>query len=190
MELNESLWTKHQYDILDSFIYNIAYWKCSREAYCKLHGIRSELWLRTIDNYLLRGITDWCMIFGVDSNEIHWKRVVPDAIGQKEFRGKLLSALRLDRTAWDKYWSQMTTFRNDYTAHRQIKPAHPTVPYMEHALQAAILYDEWIREKLNELNVVMFDEPKLKDRYDWLMRTSKEPFTKMIPEGLDVNWFT
>lgn len=186
MKLNEQLWANHQYEILVSFIHNIAYWRCSHEAYGR-SDTRSELWCRTIDSYLLRTVVDWCMIFGADSNEIHWKNVVPDKSNQADFRNRLLSDLGMTGTEWRDYWSGMTTFRNDFAAHRPAKSPHPQVPKMESALQAVIAYDEWVRGAIHAEFDFVLNEPVLEDRYDRLMRTSLEPFEDMIRIGPTVD---
>jgi len=182
MELNESLWANYQYEILVSFVHHLAYWECSRAAYGRC-GLQSELWTRTIDSYLLRAVIDWCMIFGTDSNEIHWKRVVPDKSDQEAFRKRLLSDLRMTGAEWKDYWSGVTTFRNDFASHRPGKSPHPCVPQMETALRAVISYDEWVRGVMHAGFDFVVNEPILLDRYHRLMRTSHEPFEKMIRLG-------
>ena len=186
MKLNETLWANHQYEILVSFIHHLAYWWCSHEAYSR-SGTHSELWIRTIDAYLLRAVVDWCMIFGADSNEIHWKKVVPDKSDQEDFRSHLLADLGMTEAEWRDYWSGMTTFRNDFAAHRPAKSPHPSVPKMETAFRAVITYDEWLRGKMHAGFDFVVNEPILLDRYHRLMRTSAESFEKMIQIGPTVD---
>lgn len=186
MKLNEALWANYQYEILISFIHHLAYWRCSHEAYGR-SGTHSELWTKTIDAYLLRAVVDWCMIFGSDSNEIHWKKVVPDKSDQEDFRSRLLRDLGMTKAEWDCYWYGMKTFRNDFATHRPANSPHPAVPKMEPALRAVIAYDEWLRGIMHaEFNFVV-NEPILLDRYRRLMRTSLEPLEKMIQIGPTVD---
>ncbi len=175
MDLNANLWRKHQYGVLVSFVHHIAYWRAFSTAldHAKLH---SEMWIHTTDAHLLCAVINWCMVFGADSNEVHWKNVVLDEPAQDQFRQALLHTLAITRTEWDAYWSSMTTFRNDFATHRMPGSRYPTVPKMETALQAAIAYDDWFRQALSDL----FDEPSLSDRYNRLMRTSADPLAKMI----------
>lgn len=182
MTLNETLWANHQYDIMVSFIHHLAYWRCSYEAY-RRSGTHSELWTKTIDAYLLRAVVDWCMIFGADSNEIHWKKVVPDKSDQEAFRSRLLADLGMTEAELKEYWSGMTNFRNDFAAHRPAKSPHPSVPKMEPAFQAVISYDEWLRGKMHAGFDFVVNEPILIGRYHRLMRTSAEPFERMIQIG-------
>ena len=179
MKIKETLWADHQYEILESFIHHLAYWRCSYKVYSQ-SDMHSELWIKTIDAYLLRSVVDWCMIFGADSNEIHWKKVIPDKSDQVDFRSRLLTNLRMTEAEWKDYWFGITTFRNDFAAHRPAKSTHPSVPKMEPAFRAIISYDEWLREKMHAGFNFVINEPILMDRYHRLMRTSAEAFKKMI----------
>jgi len=90
MSLDEELWRKHQYQMLVSFIHHLAYSRVLRRFYLEMQQ-KSEFCLRTIDAHLLRAIIDWCMVFGTESNQIHWKKVVADENAQRDFRDRLLS---------------------------------------------------------------------------------------------------
>jgi len=179
MNLNEELWRNHQYGILASFIHHITYWRCFSLAY-KDEGHDSEMWTYTTDAHLIRAVIGWCMVFGADSNEVHWKNVVLDTQLQDDFRNYLLDKLSMTNKQWVAYWSDMTTFRNKYAAHRVPEDQYPSLPKMESALQAVIEYDNWLRQMLSKLFIPIFDEPLLSDRYDRLMRTSILPITKMV----------
>lgn len=186
MKLDETLWANHQYQVLVDFIHHLAYWRCSHAAYTQ-SGTHSELWIRTIDAYLLRAVVDWCMVFGADSNEIHWKKVVPAKSHQDSFRSRLLAHLGMCEAEWTAYWTGMTTFRNDFAAHRPAKSPHPRVPKMETALQTVIAYDEWVRDVMHAGFDFVLNQPILLDRYDRLMRTSSGPFENMIQIGPTVD---
>ena len=186
MTINETLWANRQYAVLVSFIHYLAYWRCSHKAYSQ-KSMHSELWTKTINAYLLCAVTDWCMVFGADSNEIHWKQVVTDKLDQHDFRSSLLTDLSITEAEWESYWSSMTMFRNNFAVHRPAKASLPRVPDMKSAFHAVISYDEWLRRK----NYARFDhvsrEPILRDRYKRLMRTSVEPFNRMVQVGPTVD---
>jgi hypothetical protein len=186
MKLNESLWANHQYEALVSFIHHLAYWQCSHKLY-EQSGIHSEFWIRTIDAHLLRAVVDWCMIFGADSNDIHWKKVVADESDQENFRRRLWNDLSITKAEFVAYWSSMTTFRNDFAAHRPAKSPHPCVPKMETALRVVTTYDQWLRDSMHAGFYFVLNQPILMDRYERLMRTSEEPLGKMILLGPTVD---
>jgi hypothetical protein len=152
MRLDEGLWRKHQYAVLVSFIHHLAYWRCSSRVYADV-GRKSEFWVRTIDAHLLRAVIDWCMVFGADSNQVHWKKTVPDLSAQRGCRKRLLADAALKPAQWDAYWNSMTTFRNDFAAHRVAAARYPAVPRMETAFRIATAYDQWLRDTLCQENL-------------------------------------
>jgi len=182
MKLDEDLWAQHQYQVIVSFIHHLAYYRVLKRCYDESRQ-ESEFWTRTIDAHLLRAIIDWCMVFGADSNQVHWKKVAIDDEAQCHFRRHLLSVIGLTKEQWDTYWSDMTTFRNDFAAHRIVAPVYPSVPDMDTALLIATTYDDWFRNSVTAL----FDEPSLRARYDRLIRVSEETFLKLVSFGPTVD---
>lgn len=178
MKINEDLWSHHQYNVLVSFIHHLSYGRVLDHLYNESQ-IESEFWTYTINAHLLRAIIDWCMVFGTDSNKIHWKKVVTDEQYQGDFRCHLRNVAGLTKEQIDEIWSKMTSFRNNYVAHRTASYSYPDVPYMDTALIIATNYDDWFREKLD----ASFEEPSLKERYDRLMRTSEGSFRALIDCG-------
>src|SRR6266436_1280303 len=117
MALDEELWRTHQYQMLVSFVHHLGYYRVLHRRYVDMQQ-KSEFWVRTIDAHLLRAVIDWCMVFGTDSSQIHWKNISADEDAQRDFRNRLLRVARFTQDQWDAYWLDMTTFRNDYGAHR------------------------------------------------------------------------
>ena len=139
--------------------------------------------MRTTDAHLLRAVIDWCMVFGTDSSQIHWKKVITDEGAQRDFRNRLLSVASFTQDQWESYWIEMTTFRNDFAAHRIVASTYPTTPKMDNALLVAITYDHWIRERLREALNAIFEEPSLRERYDRVTRTSEQHLKPLIALG-------
>jgi hypothetical protein len=181
MSLDVELWRQHQYQMLVSFVHHLGYYRVLHRFYRDTQ-VRSEFWLRTTDAHLLRAIIDWCMVFGTDSNQIHWKQVVTDGIDRRDFRNHLLAAASLTQDDWDNYWVEMTTFRNEYAAHR-VAGNYPVTPKMDTALLVATTYDLWIRERLREYSNATFDEPSVKERYDRVIRTSEKFLKTLVALG-------
>jgi hypothetical protein len=183
MKVDAELWSKHQYQILVSFVHHFAYSRVLRNLYTELQQ-GSEFWIRTIDAHLLRAVIDWCMVFGTDSSQIHWKKVMPDKEAQCDFRHRLLKVASLTSDQWDEYWRNMTDFRNDYAAHRTVAETYPTTPRMDTALLVATTYDGCIRELIKNSENAIFEEPSLQERYDRVTRTSQKflkPFVALGP---------
>jgi transcriptional regulator of aromatic amino acid metabolism len=122
------------------------------------------------------------MVFGTDSSQVHWKKVVADGKLQGEFRSVLnVASLTVDQ--WDEYWRDMTNFRNDYAAHRIVAETYPTTPKMDTALLVATTYDRWIRQRLRESQNAIFEEPSLRERYDRITRTSQKFLKPLVALG-------
>ena len=182
MKINEDLWSQKQYVVLAKFIHHLAYYKVLSRFYNEIQ-IRSEFWAYTIDSHLLIAIIDWCMVFGTDSNEIHWKKVVLDKQYRCDFRCHIRKFANLSKNEMGKFWSSMTKFRNEYAVHKTTATHFPNVPYMDTALIIVTSYDDWFR-----LNVdASFGEPSLKDRYERLLRTSERFFKQLIINGPTIN---
>ena len=182
MKINEGLWSQHQYEVLVSFIHHLAYYRVLSHTYSEMKT-KSEFWTKTIDAHVVRAILDWCMVFGTNSNEIHWKNVIVDRQYQIDFRCHLRNILKLTKAQMDQFWSEMTTFRNNYVAHRIVSSKFPSVPYFDKALKIATSYDEWFRDKVN----ASFADPTLGERYDRLLRTSGDIFKELVNCGPTIN---
>jgi|GEM_PF-2038864 len=176
MQVSEDLWATEQYEVLVDFVHHLAYYRILSQAYSESR-IKSEFWTLTINAHIQRAIIYWCMVFGADSSELHWKRVVVGKDTQHSFRKHLLTTLDFTDPQWKAFWIGMTDFRNKYAAHR-CSPS-PSAPLMDKALEAAVTYDAWVRQRID----AVFVEPSLQKRYDRLMRTSSEPLRKLVNLG-------
>ena len=176
MQIDEELWAERQYHVLVRFIHHLAYYRTLWRVYRDLQ-LKSEFWKYTIDAHILQAIVDWCMVFGTDSNELHWKRVVSDDHTQSAFRSHLLNTIGLSLEQWSDCRLNMMEFRNKYAAHSNMP--YPPAPTMDTALRVVTTYDEWFRHSVNAI----FDEPSLQERYDRLIRTSSEPLQHAVSLG-------
>ena len=182
MQIDEELWANHQYEVLVRFVHHLAYYRILFSAYNELHT-ESEFWKYTIDAHILRSIIDWCMVFGTDSNEVHWKKAALNDFTQSDFRSYLLKSIGLSLEQWSDFRSNMMDFRNKYATHNVFP--YPSMPIMDTALRVAVTYDNWFRERVN----AAFDDPSLQERYDGLMRTLVKPLKRLVRTcGQDLNF--
>jgi hypothetical protein len=125
-----------------------------RSYYCffALHPLCAELDgddddllpFRHLSNVLLYDtIINWCKIFGVDSEDCHWKRLVKD---HDAFRGFLFQRLRMDRKAFGQYQASILEFRNKWVVHFDPQYDHSVVPKLEVAHESAIALHEYLRQ--------------------------------------------
>ena len=102
MDFNSEVWSKHQYGVLVSFVHHLAY-RALHAAYIDL-GRGSEFWKYTLDAHILTAITDWCKVFGADSNDVHWKKTIKDKSAQDKWHSELLRVAGFSESQWAEYW--------------------------------------------------------------------------------------
>lgn len=139
----------HIYPLIRDFLFHYTSYKQLHSEYLKLPGER-EFWVLTCDSHLKTAVTSWCMIFGsTKTNKTHWKNVFDDYTEDvvDEFRKYLSEFGGINNETWEKCWYELTSFRNKYVAHRELGYANP-VPHFDIALQVVILFDKWIRVKI------------------------------------------
>ena len=139
---------KRQYPVLNDFVYHyIAYRELSNK-FDLLPGDK-EFWIRSTDAHLKVAITSWCMIFGAESNLVHWKKIIiEDHVNFcKEFRNCILKECGFNDKEWDDYWNDVVKFRNTFIVHRELYSDEP-MPYIDKSFKIAISYDLWVSEKI------------------------------------------
>jgi hypothetical protein len=178
MKFDENLWAKRQYGFLVEFVHQLAYYRKLHGAYGRL-AVKSEFCTRTLDAYLLRCVALWCMVFGANGNEIHWKKVLLGEAEREAFRKRRHDHLGLDDELWSQYWESMRTFRNHYAAHVKAGGPHPALPDMSLALAVAEQYDDQVRSLID----ASFDEPELRVRYERLVQLDDKRFEEIVRLG-------
>lgn len=179
MRFDEQLWASRQYGFLVEFVHQFAYFRRLSSAYGRL-AVKSEFCTRTIDAYLLRSVTIWCMVFGTDSNEIHWKKVLLGDNERQGFKDRLRDELGLDDKSWAKYWDSMLGFRNNYVAHVKVGGDHPPVP---NDLDVARCVVEQYDDQVLALVGCAVPEPELRVRYERLVQIDARGFEEIVRLG-------
>lgn len=160
MDYNPDVFVE-QFPLIKRFLYHLIYYRTLHAAYAESR-IQSEFWTHTIDAHLLQAAINWCMVFGSHGcNPTHWKRLSRTQSEELEasFRGGLTKSAGISETEWEKYWEEITGFRNNYVAHRTIGFDNP-IPKLDLALKIAYYYDEWIRQVIYPDH---FEEPSLNE---------------------------
>jgi len=102
-----------------------------------------NFWRVLYGNLLDIAVLDWCKLFGSNDEErqqIHWKNVI-DKAGHDAFRSGLLKHLGIDAGAWEAYWKQMKTYRDQHVAHLDFWSRDVThYPEMGHALESSYFF--------------------------------------------------
>ncbi|MFJ7932115.1 hypothetical protein [Peribacillus sp. NPDC096448] len=140
---NETVLTQQLY-ILRDFLFHYASFNCIHKKLDNLIKYGSqEFWVFTINAHYFQAINLWCMIFGTNKNETHWRK-----LGLKgEFKSIILN--KLDLHDYDSYWESITDWRNKYSAHRVPGFLEPT-PDLKIARRVAFLYEEWVAANIDD----------------------------------------
>ncbi|OPZ92208.1 MAG: hypothetical protein BWY74_01695 [Firmicutes bacterium ADurb.Bin419] len=133
------------FPLMRNFLYHYLSYKELIQAYKSLPG-DSEFWVYTCDAHLQMASITWCMVFGDNSNEPHWKNL---ELNEDEFRSVLFRECQIDENDWKEYWNTMRTFRNKYVAHRELNNFNDPVPFLDLAYKAVIILDLWIRDQIS-----------------------------------------
>jgi hypothetical protein len=139
-----------QFPIVKRFVYHLIFYRVFSRAYTESQ-IQNEFWALTIDAHLLQATNLWCMVFGSDGcNATHWKHLAMSRSEslRQSFREGLVRQTGLSLPQWERYWKEMTDFRNGFAAHRELDFCDP-VPNFNTALTVAHYYDEWVRRVIS-----------------------------------------
>jgi len=139
---------ENQLELLWNFTRSLAYYRAINQDFPRISTNR-EFWLNTMNTFYLKAVNDWCIVFGADHNESHWKQLPQDNVDffKKEIRSLILEVTDFSKSEWDLYWEEMVGFRNGYTSHRNVNISE-NVPGLDKAFEVAQAYFEKIKEML------------------------------------------
>ncbi|WP_079504500.1 hypothetical protein [Mesobacillus jeotgali] len=140
MVLSEQLY------ILRDFLFHyssFSYLNNNFENFVNQHGSQ-EFWVLTINSHYFQAINLWCMIFGTNNNETHWRKLGDFG----DFKPVILDRLKIEQNDYDLYWKSITDWRNQYSAHRVPGFLKPT-PELKLARSVALVYEDWISFKID-----------------------------------------
>lgn len=113
---------EHMLGSLVQFARSYGYYRISHED-----APREPFWIEFERAHMYLAIPQWCAVFGTDSNEVHWKNLVPNNENYKnEFRSIILEAGKFDEAEWKDYRKSILNIRDQYISHN--------VPNIEHVL--------------------------------------------------------
>jgi len=139
---------EQQFDVLYSFTRSLAYYRAIHQDLSRLEK-KYDFFCHTMNAHILKAITDWCMVFGSDSNEVQWKKssLSHEEEFQIEIRNLIYESTGFSHQEWSAYREEMVNFRNVYVAHRNPEFKKP-VPHMEKAFDISVAFFDWLKEQL------------------------------------------
>ncbi len=139
-----------QIPLLVKFAQSLASYRAISQDFKRIKQNQS-FWIQTADANFLRTATIWCMIFGADDNETHWKKALNNinAIDKfkREIRTLVCTASKLTDAEWKKYHKEMCDFRNTFASHRNLS-LQCNNPDFTAAYNIADAYFEWLKQQL------------------------------------------
>lgn len=115
-----------------------------------------DAWWSLGDMCYADAVLSWNGIFGMDSQESHWKNftkreAVPEKSKLKPFSTDLLiQHLNMSPNEWADYWRTMTQMRNKRLAHLDHGFSMQDYPNITNALHSACCYRTWLRSLIEE----------------------------------------
>lgn len=164
-----------RYEILQKFIYHLAYYKALHLEYTKETNL-STFWTMTIDAHLMQATLYWCKVFGKDkNNDFHWKNIISEA-EQKDFL-LFIDKHGITKEIWHEIWHSMQTFRDKYVAHRD-KKFSTSVPHFDIPLKIVYYYQRWSYEHENMDSY---------ENFEYLFNKIKSDVSLMVPIIVSIN---
>lgn len=135
---------------------------------------KNKFWITIQCNFLDIAIMEWMKLFGNNSDQHHWKKIVanPDL-----FKANMLKHCKLTSEELDSYHKEMKSYRDQFVAHLDSKLIMQ-VPDLTNAINTTEYYYAYIYKELDDKS--RFDFLKnLNDYYDICFRESKNYFDQL-----------
>lgn len=100
-------------------------------------------------------VINWCKIFGVNSEDCHWKHVVKD---HDQFREYLFDHLGISQEEFSEYHASVIEFRNKWVVHYDPNYNYNVVPELETAHESTKILHSYLREYSHEN--IQYDGPR------------------------------
>lgn len=113
-------------------------------------------WLSICDMCYSEAIISWNALFGTNSQNSHWKKMVakiplPSRSRVKPFGKEMIAAhLKTTEKEWEQYHASMVDFRNNRLAHFNLNVVREDFPNFNWAMNSAYLYRKWLLSLLME----------------------------------------
>lgn len=123
---------------------------CVYADYIGRAKVKKDAWFSIADMCYSDAILSWNHIFGTNSQQSHWKKLVgnvplPARSPLRSFgREMIIDYLKTTGNEWDRYHARMVEFRNDRIAHFDHTVVRDDLPNTSWALRSSYLYREWL----------------------------------------------
>lgn len=119
-------------------------------------------WKTISSNCYDLAILEWCKIFSSETEDIHFKKTMPND-KNKKFESELYEFLEIDKDTYKSYVEELKTYRDKLIAHTD-KDWHlyiPRHPYLDIALRSTFFYHKYFfsyykKDHNNEVGINFF----------------------------------
>lgn len=145
MNYNEKVLNEQIY-ILRDFLFHYTSYRVLNQKFDELIKLGSqEFWVFTINAHYFQAINLWCMIFGTNNNETHWRKLGLSG----EFTPEILKASGMTEKEYKYYWDSVVDWRNKFSAHR-VPGFREASPDLKLARTISIAYEDWVDENISD----------------------------------------
>lgn len=127
---------------------------CVYGDYIERVAPKDEAWMSIRDMCYSDAIISWSSIFGVYSEETHWKKLVEQFECPKGERLRVFSSssieayLGISHDEWQEFWKKVIDVRNHRIAHTVVSYRIEDLPNVTWLLSSSYIYREWLIELL------------------------------------------
>lgn len=144
MKYNEKVFTEQIYAVRD-FLFHYSSYRILHQNFTILSKQSSdEFWVYTINAHYFQAINLWCMVFGTNNNEIHWKKL---GLNQ-DLKTLIMSELDVSEKDYLLYWNEIINWRNKLSAHR-VPNFRASVPDLKIARKIVFVYEKWLHKNMD-----------------------------------------
>jgi hypothetical protein len=174
MNYNEKVLTEQLY-ILRDFLFHYTSYRVLQQKFYELSKLGSqEFWICTLNAHYFQAINLWCMIFGSNNNETHWRKLgLPG-----ELQPEILKATGMTENEYKNYWDSVIEWRNKYSAHRD-PDFRESTPDLKLARTIVIAYENWVEENIDVIFSFSLEMYEINFK-DELETTLKDVFTRQL----------
>lgn len=146
MNSKEKIFVEQIYAVRD-FLFHYSSYRILLQNFSDLSQKGSiEFCVFTINAHYFQAINLWCMVFGANNNEIHWKKLGLN----KELGPSIIDEISITQAQYNSYWREVVDWRNKYSAHRVPSFLYSTdIPDLKIARSVIFIYEKWLSEHMD-----------------------------------------
>lgn len=144
------------------FIQNLAYYRAGWDERKVFTRRGSQFWITANGNFLDQCVLEWCKLFGDETGEHYWAKIVSDPAS---FENSLLSSLGVSTSEFKTYIEKIRRYRDKFVAHLDSDKVM-NIPDLEIARKAVLFYQGYVLKEEAQVSDLLGPRPELNPCYD------------------------